>query len=127
MKATGYCHKLKGGVMISAIMFLAIGSMLLLATLENQKVAMEFSIWTQKLYVARTIQELFWVNYLVIPEDERLENGQMRFNLGKVRYKAEGNRMLIWVDYQGESYYCEKELQSTEETVKTTENDSSEE
>ncbi|KAF1301609.1 MULTISPECIES: competence type IV pilus minor pilin ComGG [Enterococcus] len=114
--ANGFFQKPKGSIMFSAVLLVFLFSMLLLTALENHRLAVTFAIRTKKLYIAKTIKEMFWYEYE--QQENPPEKGVVTFNVGAVRYQTTAGNLLIWIDHGGGTFYFEESLKKdTDKTV----------
>ncbi|WP_122645913.1 competence type IV pilus minor pilin ComGG [Enterococcus mediterraneensis] len=116
----GSSTKHKGGIMLSAVFLVFIFSVLLLTALENHRLATTFAIRTQKLYVAKTMKEMFWYEYL--RQKDPQSSGSVAFNQGLLRYQSQSELLRIWVDHGGGTFYFEEVLKKDKDKTVLKEN-----
>lgn len=89
-----YTHKRwhKGGILLTALLFVQLLSLMLLLVLENSRTTALFYTKTIETYEALIMSELFHAEFL---QNELEDRGTRFYNVGKLTYERQGQSLQI--------------------------------
>ena len=89
-----YTHKRrhKGGILLTALLFVQLLSLMLLLVLENSRTTALFYTKTIETYEALIMSELFHAEFL---QNELEDRGTRFYNVGKLTYARQGQSLQI--------------------------------
>ncbi len=82
----------KGGILLTALLFVQLLSLMLLLVLENSRTTALFYTKTIETYEARIMSELFHAEFL---QNELADQGSRLYNVGKMTYARQGQLLQI--------------------------------
>ena len=82
----------KGGILLTALLFVQLLSLMLLLVLENSRTTALFYTKTIETYEARIMSELFHAEFL---QNEMADQGSRLYNVGKLTYERQGQSLQI--------------------------------
>ena len=82
----------KGGILLTALLFVQLLSLMLLLVLENSHTTALFYTKTIETYEARIMSELFHAEFL---QNELEDRGTRFYNVGKLTYERQGQSLQI--------------------------------
>lgn len=96
----------EGGILLTALLFLALFSGVLLIILEDYQVSQNFYLESRDLYTMKTMKEMFLDEYYT--KSEKITN-PVEFSTGTITYK-ETDQLVISVTVNGNTIAFQEKL-----------------
>ncbi|KAF1299091.1 hypothetical protein BAU15_00145 [Enterococcus sp. JM4C] len=122
-------NKQHGGIFLSVLLFFSLTTSLLILILEDEKLTSDFTIRTTNLYYAKTMKELFLIDYyqqsadsktvdkttdeqsIGLVAEEPSEKGKRLYNKGELTYQIVAEKINITIKIDGNYYNFEEKVQ----------------
>ncbi|MCD1024856.1 MULTISPECIES: competence type IV pilus minor pilin ComGG [Enterococcus] len=100
----GWKTKPKASVLLSALLLVALLSLVSYGVLTHHFITVTGTIKTERLYRAKTMQELFFVYYFTLPIEER-KKGVVNFSQGKCEFAKEKDSLKLTIRLDKQSFH----------------------
>ena len=101
--------KYRGGIFLSVLLLFSLTSCLLLLILEDERLTSDFTIRTTNLYQAKTMKELFLLEYYS-RENTLPATGKRAYNKGTLTYEESNEKVIISVKMTKGYYRFEEKI-----------------
>lgn len=107
----------KGGVLLTALLFVLLFSFLFTLVVEEARLTNHFSIKTRDFYSAKIIYNMFCIE--INQEQQLLANtGMIEYSEGKLSYRLEGEYLIIDISVNQKEYQFKKSTQQIKKPKK---------
>lgn len=90
-------NKYRGSLLLIAIVTMGILSLLYLGMAESYRTSTLFFQRTKEYYQIQIMKELFLNEFLNLPENQRLESGEVQYNVGKVAFTYQAPNLNLTI------------------------------
>ena len=112
----GPSHKYRGSIFVLAIATLGIFTFLYLALAEHYQLTVYATNRNTQYYQMAIMKELFLVEYLDIPENERPMSGSYQYSVGTVDFYREELKLVIITKTKKHKQRYEEIIETSEST-----------